>query len=385
VQVFHLDPATLTPAPLSKALDSANGRLTSGAAPDPQITRFGGELAALDNGNFVSVVEDRSRVRNPDGNAVVATIFAPNGSVVKDSWVVANGDIWSNVAAYRGGFAVRVSGTIYFYDNAGTLSGSVAQSTSGLSFDAGRGDGVRIAGHVNSPFVFLAGKVTTENVVHVAVWDARNRTFVTSAPVSEGAFTGGFDRANLAVDALNRVTVAWVSQPAGYEMQQVAARVMAFNESTRAITALTRSFLPFINAAQTGGIRTFQMSVAMTTREICIAAKGEINLENRPAQGANSPRELNFYTVFSHPNPQADPTPGAGGGGGQPTLAIEKAGPASIRLTWTGGSGPFIVQKKATLTDANWTNVLTTPTQTALVPSDGAAGFFRVQSGATAP
>lgn len=382
VQVFRLDPATLTPAPLSKALDSSNGRLTTGAAPDPQITRFGGDMAALDNGNFVSVVEDRSRVRNPDGNAVVATIFAPDGSVVKDSWVVANGDIWSNLAAYKGGFAVRASGTIYFHDNAGTLTGSVPQSSSGLSFDAGRGDGVRIGGHINSPFLFLLGKVTTENVVHLVVWDTRDRSFVTSAPVSEGAFSGGFDRANLAVDALNRVTGSWVSQPAGYEAQQVAARVMAFNDTTRLITPLTRSFLPFINAAQTGGIRTIQMSVAMTTREILVAAKGEINLQNQPAQGANSPREVNFYTVFTHPNPQADPTPPAGAGG-QLTVEIEKAGPASLRLTWEGGSGPYLVQKKVTLADATWMNVLTTSETTALVPNDGTTAFFRVGSGAT--
>ncbi|MBI2925802.1 MAG: CHRD domain-containing protein, partial [Verrucomicrobia bacterium] len=318
VQTFKLDVATLAQTALSKAQDSANGRLTSG---DPQgnnqITRFGGELAALDNGNFVSVVEDRSRVLRADGNCATATIFAPDGSVVTESWKVADGDLWSNVAAYKGGFAVRVGGVLYFYNNAGELQGTADQNTAtGSSFDRGRGDGVRIAGHINSPYVFLAGKLTTENLVRVVAWDSRDRSYVGAGDVSEGAFTGGFDRANLAVDALNRVVVSWVSQPAGYEAQQVAARVLVLNEATKTITALTKSFLPFINEAPTGGIRTLQMSVAVTTKQVCIAAKGEINLENKPQNGpvinplTGLPQsELNFYTVFTHPDPKDDPTP----------------------------------------------------------------------------
>ena len=58
--------------------------------------------------------------------------------------------------------------------------------------------------------------------------------------------------------------------------------------------------------------------------------------------------------------------------------AVEKAGAASIRLNWTGGTGPFVVQKKSTLADATWMNVTTTPDRTALVPNDGTTGFFRV-------
>src|SRR5439155_20591792 len=82
VQTFRLEPGTLAPTPLSKAFDVANGRLTSGTAQSDQNTRFGGELAALDNGNFVATVEDRSKERNPAGNAAVATIVGPNGAIV---------------------------------------------------------------------------------------------------------------------------------------------------------------------------------------------------------------------------------------------------------------------------------------------------------------
>lgn len=123
VQTFKLDPATLAQTSLSKAQDSANGRLTSGAAPGNQISRFGGDVLGLSNGNFVSVVEDRSLVRRTDGNCAVATIFAPDGSVVKESWKVADGDLWSNVAAFSGGFAVRVAGKLLLLRQRGRRAG----------------------------------------------------------------------------------------------------------------------------------------------------------------------------------------------------------------------------------------------------------------------
>jgi len=377
IQTFKLNPDTLDRTPLMKAIDSANGRLTSGAPPDDNLyqnTRFGGDLAGLDNGNFVSVIEDRTKLWNPNGNAVVATIIAPDGTIVKDTWKVADGDIWSNVAAYKGGFAVRASGIIYFYDNAGTLKGQANQNTSGETYDPGRGDGTRIGGHINSPYIFLVGKVSTANVVKLSVWDSRDQSFVTTADVSEGAFTGGFDRANLAVDALNRVAVGWVSQPAGYEMAQVAARVMAFNEGTKTITALTKSFLPFINAAQTGGIHTFQMSLAMTTKQICVAAKGEINLQDKPELGADSPSEINFYTVFTHPDPKDDPTPPVGTTGNGPKLTITRSG-GNITITWDQDG--FTLQTSPLITGGTWTAVTTTGRSYTTAATAGTA-FFRL-------
>ena len=311
VQAFSLDPATLIPTPTSTALDAINGRLDFGGGGG-QLGRFGGDIAALDNGNFVVVVDDRSGALDPSTSST-AVIIAPDGSIVTESFLVETRDLWSNVAAYKGGFAVRVHESIHFFDNSGTLLGTINQDTSGESFDTGRGDGTRISAHINSPFLYLAGKVTGSTTVKLAVWDSRDQSFVTVADVSEPAFAGDFDRVNLAVDALDRVTVAWDSQPAGYGAIQVATRILAFDGSS--ITPMTASFLPFVNAAKEGGIRTTRMSVAMTTREIMIAAKGEINLSNNPAAGADSPGEINFYTVISHPDPMDDPTTPVGGGG----------------------------------------------------------------------
>lgn len=379
IQAFSLDVGTLTPTPLFKAIDSSNARATSGVPPGNQITRFGADIVALDNGNFASVVEDRSRVLVADSDYVAATIYAPDGTVVKETFVVANGDIWSNVAACQGGFVVRAKPqdgsagrVLYFYDNAGVLKGQAHQDTSGSNFDTGRGDGTRLAGHVNSPYVYLAGKVTDGNVVKVAAWDCRNQQFVAAAEVSEAGFAGNFDRANLAVDALNRITVSWVSQPPGYEQNQVAARVLVLDPDAKTITPLTSSFLPFVNAAETGGIRTIQMSIAMTTKQILVAAKGEINLANQPANGVDSPRELNFYTVISHPDPKDDPTPPVGGAPAFTRIAKNANG--TLTVEWTGGG---TLQSAPAVTGA-WTDVAGATSPHTLTPSQ-AQGFHRIR------
>ncbi len=360
VQLFDLNPGTLVQFPRCKAQDSAFGRFTSGATAATEITRFGGDVVCLDNGNFVSVVEDRSGVFS-SSRVVAATIFAPDGSVVKDTFgVVTNSDIWANLAAYKGGFAVRAkpadgsdAQVIYFFDNAGSLKGTVDQATSGASFTTGRGDGTRIFGHINSPYVFLAGRPSNTQVVKVAAFDSTTRLFVAIADVNEGAFTGNFDRATGAADALNRVVVAWVSQPAGYTKQQVAVRVLSFDGTAKKFTPLTTSFFPFVNT-YTNDIRSYQMSVAMTTKQICVAAKGEINLQNKPELGPNTPTEINFYTVFTHPAPADDPTPSALG-----TLAFTKyyyipGSPAKVHVEWTGGGK---LQVTDNLTSGTWTDV----------------------------
>lgn len=378
VQTFSLNTATSVPTPLHKALDASNGRLTSGAAPGNQITRFGGDIVVLENGNFLVVTEDRSLVRNPAGNAAVATIFKPDGAVVKESFLVANGDLWANVAATKGGFVVRVAGNLYFYNTAGDLQGSaVPQNTSGESYDGGRGDGTRLASHINSPYVFLAGKVTTAPIVRVSAWDTRTRAFVTVTDVSEGGFRGDFDRATVAVDSLSRLVVSWVAKPDGYEQQQVAARVLAFDEATKTIKPLTPSFLPFVNAAPVGNIRSLQMSVAMTTKQILIAAKGEINLANKPELGADSPSEINFYTVISHPNPQEDPLSVSVLTDPIRLSNITDNG-ATVSVQWTGGTAPFKVQRRAALGAGGWIDVETRNDRTATLTKEGDAGFIRI-------
>ena len=50
------------------------------------------------------------------------------------------------------------------------------------------------------------------------------------------------------------------------------------------------------------------------------------------------------------------------------------------KLTWAGGSVPFIVQRRSSLSDANWVDVTTTQDRSASVTVDNATAFFRVAS-----
>jgi hypothetical protein len=222
-----------------------------------------------------------------------------------------------------------------FYDNSGNFQGQANQTDGTLMDDQGntlfafnldRGDGTRIASHINSNYVFLAGANAGGSVpqVRVAVWDARNQSFIGSVNVSElSAANGGtdpvdfqpaFDRTAPAVDALNRVLVTYTAQPQGFFTVQVVARVLAFDDTTGKFSYLTQSFFPMINhdtanSSATSPVGSYNPSSSMTTRELLIAVKGLPNSLNMPQLGTDMPGDTNFYTVITHPDPQPDPTP----------------------------------------------------------------------------
>ena len=65
------------------------------------------------------------------------------------------------------------------------------------------------------------------------------------------------------------------------------------------------------------------------------------------------------------------------------TLCLDKGLAASVN--WGGGQGSFLLQKKSSLEDTNWFDVLTTSSHSVLVAKDGESDFFQVasQSGQT--
>jgi hypothetical protein len=303
----------------------------------------------LDNGNFVSIADDRSSAIHTEGTAAIATIFAPDGSVVKDSFVVAPGEIWSNVAAFKGGFCARVGGVLYFFDNAGNPTGTVDQGSSGGDFDTGRGDGTRLAAHINSTYVFLAGRARSSQIVRLAAWDASDRSFVALVEVSEpGLLDSTSDRVNLASDALNRVAVAYETRVRQeQEQNQTLMRIFELQPEARRFEPLTPSFFAFLNFGD-AGFRTIRPTVAMTTRQILVAAKGEINKANNVQAGPDSLPQTTFYTVLSHPDPADDPTPPAGDGAGEGRVEVARDG-ANIRITYSG-----TLESTTSLAPANW-------------------------------
>jgi hypothetical protein len=60
------------------------------------------------------------------------------------------------------------------------------------------------------------------------------------------------------------------------------------------------------------------------------------------------------------------------------TLSIALSG-ANANLSWTGGSGPYVVQQSETLPASSWDGVVTTSLTSASVPLSSSNTFFRVQ------
>jgi uncharacterized protein (TIGR03118 family) len=59
--------------------------------------------------------------------------------------------------------------------------------------------------------------------------------------------------------------------------------------------------------------------------------------------------------------------------------------PGGLNLSIVGGTPPYLIQQKASLTETNWSSVLTTTNLSAVVPQTNDAGFFRITDHATPP
>ena len=409
-QNFQLNPLTLAVTPLHKGCSPMFWPTrTNDTAISAQLGRTGSKPIGLANGNFVTVGEDRSQIENPgfEGNST-ATIFKPDGTIVKNAFSVdpAGGrslSMWDSVGAWRGGWYARPAGDItYVFDNDGIALGTITNNPSaGTSFDAGRGDNLRMCSDIRSHYIFMAGPSSNTNVV-LSVWDANTRLWITNTIVSEGpsvpdvTVLGGtrpVDRTSVACDAYDRVTVVYRVQPDNgiFLNAQVAARVYKF-DGTKFIP-LTPSFFPFIEsdgrAVSDGtnvlgtpvGFLSQQPSVAVTPRQILIYAKGTWNgipdATNAPVTvGANQ----HCYTILSHPVPIAAPQP-------QMTFTL---GSQSSTISWKADDGLFILQSSPAVSPASWTDVSPQPAITRnayvdkndkylmSVPTPTSAKFFRL-------
>jgi plastocyanin len=56
-----------------------------------------------------------------------------------------------------------------------------------------------------------------------------------------------------------------------------------------------------------------------------------------------------------------------------------------VTLNWAGGTSPYLVQKKSSLMDTNWLDVLTTSELSVTVPKDTTVAFYRVGDQALTP
>lgn len=392
-QIFSLDPATLVQTPVTNAWDYVFGPYSASSLGSQnggnQLSRTGGRPEFLDNGNIVVMIDDKTGLLlGTDNEVTTFAIIKPDGTVIKGPTLVDTGDIWDNMAAYKGGFAIRVHNLMYFFDNSGNPQHTNdINISSGLAFDTGRGDDTRIAADIRSSYVYLAGRSPggkSQSPVMVAIFDSRTGAFVAKAPVTDADMSVAYtDRASVAVDALDHFCVAYVLQPTADFQQQVAARVMSFDGQN--ITYLTHSFFPFVNSESTltnvTGLKTVAPNVSMTTGQICIAAKGTINSTNNPAGGPDTTAETTLYTVINNPAAQ--------GSAGRPTITVTTGGNLltgrTLVLSWPSASGTFTLQSTPLISPLNWTAVTPQPpivtsggVNSMTVPINPGQAYFRL-------
>ena len=66
-----------------------------------------------------------------------------------------------------------------------------------------------------------------------------------------------------------------------------------------------------------------------------------------------------------------------------PTFSAVTDGAITESLNWVGGTAPFLLQKKASLSDPAWFNVLTTTNRSMTLAKEAGAGFYRLQGATT--
>jgi hypothetical protein len=265
------------PVPLGGLLDPTYGRLTSGSQNGERIA-FGGEIRCLSNGNFAVVIEDRTGNTIPVDRAALATIVdAQDGSPTIGEVIIgpfnanqgvnstASAGIWSNMAAYDGGFAIRphtgtedASGylTIGFWDNQANPQGtwptivrtdpnSPLAPTGGFttSISILSGTETRIDSDIRSDFIYMAGRgVDTsgdpDGGVYVTKIDAKTKTTADEVYVTEGQNVAP-QRVTVCSDKYDNVFVCW-SDTSNTGNLQIAGRLYDSN-----LDPLTDAFLVF--------------------------------------------------------------------------------------------------------------------------------------------
>ena len=253
------------------------------------------------------MLDDKTGYSSGSGEVTTFAIITPAGAVVKGPTLVDPRDIWDNMAAYSGGFAIRVHNLLYFFDNAGNPQyTNDINVSSGLSFGTGREDASRIGADIRSHYVYLAGASpeAPHAPVCLAVWDARTGQCVATNTVTNTDPTvATIDQVTVAADANDRVCVAYDMNPdpSVWANNQVVARIGKFDGAN--VLWLTPSFYPFVNSENDPnnvlGYLTSYPSVAMTTNCICIAASGTVNSLNNNTVAPDTYPQTTLYTVIS--------------------------------------------------------------------------------------
>jgi hypothetical protein len=321
-----------TPTPIGKVLDPINGKLTTGAQ-DNQM-RFGGEIRGLSNGNFAVVVDNRdtafgnafygSPVRTYpfaiiDQNTGLVTVGPLSGNQVPLDPNVNSGG-WSNLAAYKDGFAIRNqdnSSTIDFWDNNGTALGTwdrtlvrtdpaeplAPANGKNTSISDNSGGSSRIDSHINSNYIYWAAKGvgsdgTPNTGVYVTKIDARTRATVKEAMVNN-TFVAAPDRVNVCSDKNDNVFVCW-SDSSNTGKKQIIGRAYDAN-----LDPITDAFLVFehsdLGPDEVVGFAVKHPSCSMVDYRVLVT--GRIDNDAGGVESLELLSNAHYAVVFQLPSP----------------------------------------------------------------------------------
>ena len=296
------------PQPLAPLFEPVYGSANEGnQSGKPILLR--GETRGLSNGNFAVVVEDWTGDTVAANPAALATIVdGQEGSATLGEVIIgpfnanqgmdpaASTGIWSNMAAFDGGFAIRphtgtedASGylTIGFWDNdanpLGTWPAIVRTDPASPLAPAGgyttsisilSGTATRIDSDIRSNYVHMAGRGVDgtgdpDGGVYVTKIDARTRTTVDEVYVTDD-MTVSPERVTVCSDKEDNVFVCW-SDTSNTGNPQIAGRLFDAD-----LEPLTDAFLVFENSEISGdGSKGFSVhlpSCAMVDNRILVTA-----------------------------------------------------------------------------------------------------------------
>lgn len=275
-QLFELTPSG--PQPITTVFDALYGGIDGEQGGSHM--RFGGDMRFLSNGNVVICPEDRSS-NTIDGTAAVAAIYNGATGARITAPFVGNGlgvarDIWSNLAAFDGGFMIRNSGTLTTFDNEGNVVLTLGLADVSIVADMGRADGSRIGASIHGQHVYLAGKDSLGDVYLTKI-NAISGEKVGEVLVSEEFFIdleADFDSVDVGVDANENVVVSY-SGAVGASAPNRDALARIFDSDLNPVTPTFYAFNNHNTAAEGDlGNRGAEGNCSMDTERIVIAMNG---------------------------------------------------------------------------------------------------------------
>jgi hypothetical protein len=319
------------------------------------VSKYGGSTAA--NHAIYRIVDSTGK----ELRAVGLVSESPEGS----------SEIWHGAAVTKNGFAVRFAqgsrAIVRLFDNAGKPAstnidlGTVAKDEAAAG--GGRGDGAGFHGNGNDAYVAVNG---AGNQVRLTVLNADGTLRYSRSAVDDVPLKS-VGRTDAAISPSGQVLVVF---SATYDGGPVTA------EGTDISVVMGRLF----DASGNPSDGTFYVSEKevpsvgpLPAQNPRVAWRGDVAVIAWESQNSgqvveDEPVSVVAARFFSIGGTLAGPL----------TITDVKATGNSLTIAWTGGTAPYLVQMKPSLSETNWINVMTTSNTSATVAKVSNVGFFRI-------